>query len=279
MGTAQYLAPERITGRHDSPAGDLYSLGIVLYECLAGQPPFDGTTAETMNAHLYRPLPPLPSGTPDPVRELLARLTAKDPAIRLADAGELATLAGRLSAVLEAAPPALPGEPAETAEPEPVPAAASAGPTGPDARPARHNKRRRTLVAATAVVVFAVLSGMLASGALRVTTRPGQAAPGPAPHVTAPSRGAAGDPGGTGEPSATPATPKPSQKASPARHSGRGQDGSAGQGGHPASTPTSAESTPTPAPRRGSTGSGSTNSGGGVQLQVPGTGIGVSLNL
>src|SRR6202044_3970636 len=52
MGTAQYMAPERIAGGPGTPASDLYALGIVLHECLAGTPPFEGTSAEGMAAHL-----------------------------------------------------------------------------------------------------------------------------------------------------------------------------------------------------------------------------------
>jgi serine/threonine-protein kinase len=93
MGTTQYLAPERIAGGSGAPVSDLYSLGIMMHECLTGMPPFEGTPAEVMAAHLYVPLPPLPEGTPPEVEDLIARLTAKDPAERLSDAGELAALA------------------------------------------------------------------------------------------------------------------------------------------------------------------------------------------
>lgn len=93
MGTTQYLAPERIAGGSGSPAADLYSLGIVMHECLTGVPPYEGTPAEVMAGHLYVPLPPLPADTPSEVEDLVARLTAKDPGQRLSDAGELAALA------------------------------------------------------------------------------------------------------------------------------------------------------------------------------------------
>jgi serine/threonine-protein kinase len=96
MGTAQYLAPERIAGGQGTPASDLYALGIVLHECLTGVPPFEGTSAEVMAAHLYLPTPPLPAGVPAEVDALVGRLTAKDPAQRISDAGELAELAARL---------------------------------------------------------------------------------------------------------------------------------------------------------------------------------------
>jgi eukaryotic-like serine/threonine-protein kinase len=102
MGTTQYLAPERIAGAPATPASDLYSLGIVIHECLTGIPPFEGTPAEVMAGHLYLPLPPSPPDTPPEVDQLIAGLTAKDPATRLADGDELATIARRLSTAITA---------------------------------------------------------------------------------------------------------------------------------------------------------------------------------
>jgi hypothetical protein len=96
MGTTQYLAPERIAGSQGTAASDVYALGIVLHECLTGVPPHDGTPAEVMAAHLYLPLPPLPPGTPPELADLVARLTVKDPAQRIADARELADVAAML---------------------------------------------------------------------------------------------------------------------------------------------------------------------------------------
>ena len=90
MGTALYMAPERIEGDSGTPASDLYSLGIVMWECLMGRPPFQGTSAAVMAAHLHQALPPLPAWVPSQVCDLIARLTAKDPAYRLSDAGLLA---------------------------------------------------------------------------------------------------------------------------------------------------------------------------------------------
>jgi serine/threonine-protein kinase len=102
MGTTQYLAPERIAGGSGTPGSDLYSLGIMLHECLTGVPPFEGTPAEVMAAHLYMPLPALPPGTRPEVEDLIARLAAKDPAARLCDANEAAALALRVRAVITA---------------------------------------------------------------------------------------------------------------------------------------------------------------------------------
>lgn len=104
MGTTQYMAPERIAGNRGTAASDVYALGIVLHECLTGVPPHDGTPAEVMAAHLYLPLPPLPVGTPPEVEDLVARLTVKDPAQRISDAGELADLAAMLRDSLSGVP-------------------------------------------------------------------------------------------------------------------------------------------------------------------------------
>jgi serine/threonine-protein kinase len=102
MGTTQYLAPERIAGGTGTPGSDLYSLGIMLHECLTGVPPFEGTPAEVMAAHLYMPLPMLPADTRSEVEDLIARLTVKDPAARLCDATEVAAVALRVRAAITA---------------------------------------------------------------------------------------------------------------------------------------------------------------------------------
>jgi serine/threonine protein kinase len=111
MGTTQYLAPERIDGGPGTPASDLYALGIVLHECLTGVPPYDGTAAEVMAAHRNVPLPPLPAFVPPELATLVARLTAKDPAARISDAGDLAALAARLRGDLTVAADPAAGNP------------------------------------------------------------------------------------------------------------------------------------------------------------------------
>ena len=102
MGTTQYMAPERIAGGSGTPASDLYALGIVLHECLTGLPPFEGAPSDVMAAHLYLPLPPLPDGVPPELDALVARLTVKDPALRMSDARELSVLAAGLRDALAA---------------------------------------------------------------------------------------------------------------------------------------------------------------------------------
>ena len=98
VGTPAYLAPERVSGGSATAASDLYSLGIVAYQCLTGAPPFaGGMPFEIMTAHARRELPPLPHDVPDEVAALIADLTAKDPADRPGDAGQVAWRARRLA--------------------------------------------------------------------------------------------------------------------------------------------------------------------------------------
>ncbi|HWG63993.1 MAG TPA: serine/threonine-protein kinase [Streptosporangiaceae bacterium] len=103
VGTPGYLAPERSAGASATAAADLYSLGVVGYECLTGKPPFTGQPLEVAVAHRDRPLPPLPSAVPGEVAGLVADLTAKDPAARPVSAGQVARRASALHDGLSAA--------------------------------------------------------------------------------------------------------------------------------------------------------------------------------
>lgn len=92
-GTPAYLAPERLRDRHlADPRMDLYSLGCVLYEMLAGRPPFQGDPPDqVLRQHLEAPVPALPVEVLVPwrVHRLLARLLEKDPQRRCASAREV----------------------------------------------------------------------------------------------------------------------------------------------------------------------------------------------
>ena len=79
LGTPGYLAPERVTGGSATPASDLYALGVVAWECLAGRPPYTGPALEVALAHRDQGLPPLPAGVPPALADLIAELTARDP--------------------------------------------------------------------------------------------------------------------------------------------------------------------------------------------------------
>ncbi|WP_364308450.1 serine/threonine-protein kinase [Paenarthrobacter nitroguajacolicus] len=78
VGTAQYLSPEQAQGLALTPASDIYSLGLVLLECLTGKAEYPGTPIETASARLHR-APQVPLELPGPLRELLEAMTDMDP--------------------------------------------------------------------------------------------------------------------------------------------------------------------------------------------------------
>ena len=92
MGTAQYLAPEQASGREAIPASDIYALGVVAYECLAGVRPFNGENpVGVAMMQVHDAPPPLPPDIPPHVVALVMRMLAKDPAARFPDGASLAT--------------------------------------------------------------------------------------------------------------------------------------------------------------------------------------------
>jgi serine/threonine protein kinase len=91
MGTVQYLSPEQASGRSASPTTDIYSLGIVAYESLAGRRPFTGESQVAIAmAQINEQPPPLPDTVSEPVRNLVISCLAKNPADRPASAAHLA---------------------------------------------------------------------------------------------------------------------------------------------------------------------------------------------
>jgi len=169
LGTAAYLSPEQAAGYPAGPQSDLYSLGCVLFELLAGVPPF---TAESQVAIAYRQVhddPGAPSarrpGLPASLDQITARLLAKDPAARPASAA--AARAGLLAALAPGATAVLP-----------VPAGSVPG------TPRRWRRRRgETVLAAALAATLAALAAVLAAGP--GSARP--AAPAAHPAVTGPA--------------------------------------------------------------------------------------------
>ncbi|MDQ1663049.1 MAG: eukaryotic-like serine/threonine-protein kinase [Blastococcus sp.] len=106
VGTAQYLSPEQAQGLEVTAASDVYSLGVVAYECLAGERPFDGASQVAIAlAHINRTPPPLPTDVPPAVRLLVERALAKDPADRFPDGGAFAEAIRRVAAGRTLTPP------------------------------------------------------------------------------------------------------------------------------------------------------------------------------
>ena len=93
MGTATYFSPEQAQGAQPDPRSDLYSLGIVLYEMVAGTPPFSGenpvSIAYKQVHEMPRPLNQLVVDVPKPYEAIVAKLLAKRPEVRYQDAEAL----------------------------------------------------------------------------------------------------------------------------------------------------------------------------------------------
>jgi len=164
IGTMAYIAPEQLEGGEVGPPTDVYSLGLVLIECLTGRRAFDGPPAEAAAARLSRD-PDIPAGLPGGWPGMLGAMTARDPharpsaaAVRDHLAGRAADPAGLATAPLAAATVAatggdgtatIPGTPAHT-EVRPAPVA-----------PARRRRRRPWAIG---VLVAALVAGAAVAG-------------------------------------------------------------------------------------------------------------------
>ncbi|HEX7834521.1 MAG TPA: serine/threonine-protein kinase, partial [Pseudolysinimonas sp.] len=110
MGTVQYLSPEQASGHPASPTTDIYSLGIVAYEALAGRRPFTGESQVAIAMAQINEAPPeLPLTIPEPVRNLVYACIAKKPEDRPSSAANLSRAAqalrrGDLAAATAAVP-------------------------------------------------------------------------------------------------------------------------------------------------------------------------------
>ncbi|KTS10458.1 serine/threonine-protein kinase [Microbacterium testaceum] len=110
MGTVQYLSPEQASGHPASPATDIYSLGIVAYECLAGKRPFTGESQVAIAmAQINEQPAPLPPTVAVPVQNLVMAMIAKKPDDRPASAAAVSRAAtalrrGDLTAAAAAVP-------------------------------------------------------------------------------------------------------------------------------------------------------------------------------
>jgi serine/threonine protein kinase len=90
MGTAAYMSPEQASARPLDHRTDIFSLGVLLYEMLAGRRPFVGKSlVETMHAIIHDAAPPLATRPPE-LNEILDKTLQKDPGDRYQHAGDLA---------------------------------------------------------------------------------------------------------------------------------------------------------------------------------------------
>ncbi|HET9423497.1 MAG TPA: serine/threonine-protein kinase [Nocardioides sp.] len=172
MGTAQYLSPEQARGELATPASDVYALGVVGFECLAGRRPFEADSqVATALAHIQQPVPDLPADVPSDLAAVVLKALSKDPADRYPDgAAFAAALRGGATAGI-AVPPAVvpPVEPGSDAT-QVIPAT-SGQPATPPVPPTTDRKKGRSkavwlvplivllLVAAIVIAAVALNSG------------------------------------------------------------------------------------------------------------------------
>jgi len=154
VGTPTYMAPEMHTGGQPGPAGDVYSLGCLLWAAASGQAPYRGTSDyEIVNAHFSAPVPQLPETSPMAVavNRVLRISMAKQPGDRYPDAGAMRDDLQAALRMPEGSAPTLPG------------------PVGAGPAPQRASGRRRTglIVAMVALVVLTLVG---AGVALAVTS-------------------------------------------------------------------------------------------------------------
>jgi eukaryotic-like serine/threonine-protein kinase len=171
MGTAMYVSPEQATGAVVTGSSDIYSLGVVAYECLAGEPPFIAEQPlQIAIMHKHEPVPPLPADVPRQVSDLVMAMLAKTPearpesALHVADRAEVIMHAlrrgsGGMNLTMTSDLPRVPDFPMATAAYYPGPDTERAGPSP---------LTRRRLIAGGAGVavcgVAAVIALALTSG-------------------------------------------------------------------------------------------------------------------
>jgi hypothetical protein len=221
MGTAMYVSPEQATGAQVTEASDIYSLGVVAYECLAGHPPF--TASEPLAiafAHKHEPVPDLPPDVPEPVSDLVYHMLAKTPQERPGNVRLVADRADVLRDALALGEPAEPGYPGATRAD--LPAAATGalpGPgdpgtgqfPGPGGVSWRHRASRRQLIVAgstAALCAAAAAAGLYLTGHISAGNG-GNVDLNSAQHLSSPAAPAHQ----ASQPSSSTLTPTPSQTA------------------------------------------------------------------
>ncbi|WP_082468132.1 protein kinase domain-containing protein [Leifsonia sp. Leaf264] len=211
MGTVQYLSPEQASGHPASPTTDIYSLGIVAYEALAGRRPFTGESQVAIAMAQINEAPPeLPVTVSEPVRNLVFACIAKNPADRPQSAAHLARAAtalrrGDVQAAAASVPAVLGGADAATTMLMPQANSTSAATTvlptatraaALEAEQEEGEKKKRspwtwpliTLIALLAIVLIGTIIAFAVNGngadPVKTTTPPATASKTPTPTPT-----------------------------------------------------------------------------------------------
>lgn len=227
VGTPEYMAPEVADGRPASPASDIYSAGIVLYELLCGVTPFVGGSPVAVLRRHVEQVPGRPPGVPEALWSHIVSMLAKDPANRPSSAAQLAaslagtvpTLGGLPPLAPLVVPPAVVSDSRETTVVGMAELSAAAGPeaSGEDevrpravpAQRARPGRRRLFVGVAVGTVILLGIAG--AATALALKRNPTTVAAG---HNPVASISASSSPSESPSPSAS-ASSSPSASASP----------------------------------------------------------------
>ncbi|WP_144119094.1 serine/threonine-protein kinase [Catellatospora sichuanensis] len=218
FGTASYLAPEQVTGSDIGPATDVYALGVVAYEMLTQHRPFAGDTPFSVALkHVHEQPPELPPSVPEPVRALVMRALAKDPAQRWPSAAALAKAASAAikdmdgQAAAGAPAPANPGAEAQATAHPALPRAAAEG--GSVVAPFARRRRPVPAGVAAALSLVALAAIALSRGGAGDPLSQG---PEHSPPVAASGSG----PAGTTQAAAPVVGTTPTHRASPATPGG-----------------------------------------------------------
>ncbi len=204
LGTSYYLAPEQAAGREVTAASDVYSLGIVAYECLAGRRPFqDSNPVAVALAHQTEPPPALPPTIPAPIAQLVYSALAKNPRDRPPTAGEFGRRALSLAdpantAAMTQSTEVLP--PRTAAVPPVVPIPVRREPPPPP--------KRKIPVSVPLIGLLVLAAVLLTVLLLRNSSSSGNPKPSASPSTPTPTPT-------TSSPSATPTTSSPSPSQTP----------------------------------------------------------------
>jgi eukaryotic-like serine/threonine-protein kinase len=166
-GSPQYFSPEQASGGAPSPSSDVYSLGVILYEMLAGELPFTSSDASEL-ARMHREVRPIPlrrinPQVPPELEQIILKILSKEPSSRYRSADQLGRIL--LSFSQQATPFAAnipPVNPGAATTPAPVRQASAPLPTTPRPQPAPARSRPVRQDRSAEIDWMTILLGLLA---------------------------------------------------------------------------------------------------------------------